>query len=346
MADIETKEKEPVANEPNTNAAPPVDPVKQKEKKNFIKKIIIFAAILVTFLFLVNPSWLFFLPIEWRNSMKSAWNGIFGGDVSQVTNLVTLNWISLFKIVVIVLLLIIVYTVLKYILSKIQPKTGKGRSLLSMGKSFLTWVVAIVGIIWGLAAIGVNLSTIFASVGIVALVVGFAAESLIEDIVTGIFLVFEDEFNVGDIIEYNGFRGTVTSIGIRVTCIQDPAGNIKVVNNSDIRNVLNRSKNSSAAICEIPISYAADIEETEKVLIDVIETLPEKYPDVFPTKPSYLGVNSFEASSVNLKFVARVDEANIYKAARLMNREMKIGMDKAGIEIPFQQVVIHDAKGE
>ncbi len=149
MADIETKEKEPVANEPNTNAAPPVDPVKQKEKKNFIKKIIIFAAILVTFLFLVNPSWLFFLPIEWRNSMKSAWNGIFGGDVSQVTNLVTLNWISLFKIVVIVLLLIIVYTVLKYILSKIQPKTGKGRSLLSMGKSFLTWVVAIVGIIWG-----------------------------------------------------------------------------------------------------------------------------------------------------------------------------------------------------
>ena len=100
MADIETKEKEPVANEPNTNAAPPVDPVKQKEKKNFIKKIIIFAAILVTFLFLVNPSWLFFLPIEWRNSMKSAWNGIFGGDVSQVTNLVTLNWISLFKIAI------------------------------------------------------------------------------------------------------------------------------------------------------------------------------------------------------------------------------------------------------
>ena len=61
MADIETKEKEPVANEPNTNAAPPVDPVKQKEKKNFIKKIIIFAAILVTFLFLVNSSWLLWI---------------------------------------------------------------------------------------------------------------------------------------------------------------------------------------------------------------------------------------------------------------------------------------------
>ncbi|MBR4769283.1 MAG: mechanosensitive ion channel [Lachnospiraceae bacterium] len=324
------------------------EPEKTTKKKapNYLKRLIIFAVILVVFLFLVNPSWLFFLPSGVRESMQNAWAGIFGGDTNQITNIIQFNWISIFRIVVIVLLLIIVNAVLKFIFSKINPKGGKGKSLLSMVKSFTTWLLAIVGVIWGLAAIGVNLSTIFASVGIVALVVGFAAESLIEDIVTGIFLVFEDEFNVGDIIEYNGFRGTVISIGIRVTCIQDPAGNIKVVNNSDIRNVLNRSKNTSAAVCEIPISYAANLEETEKVLTAIIESLPEKYPDVFPTVPTYLGVNSFESSSVNLKFVAKVNEADIYKAQRLMNREMKIGMDKAGVEIPFTQVVIHDSKGE
>ena len=319
---------------------------KERKTPNYIKRIIIFAVILVVFLFLVNPQWLFFLPQDWRDAMSKAWGDFFGGSTEQVTRVVQFNWINILKVVVVVLLMLILNWVIKFILSKIKPKSGKGKSILSMAKSFSTWMLAIVGVVWGLAAIGVNVSTIFASVGIIALVVGFAAQSLIEDIVTGIFLVFEDEFNVGDIIEFNGFRGTVTSIGIRVTSIEDPAGNIKVVNNSDIRNILNRSKNSSAAICEIPISYAADVEETEKVLLEICNSLPETYPDVFPTAPTYLGVNSFEASSVNLKFVAKVDEKNIYKAARLMNREMKIGMDKAGIEIPFQQVVIHDAKEE
>lgn len=319
---------------------------KAKKAPNYLKRLIVFGIILVVLLFLMNPSWLFFLPAGVREAMQNAWNDMFGGDTAEIAKVIRFNWISIFRIIVIALFIILINAVLKFVLSKIKPKSGKGRSLLSMAKSFSTWLLAIVAVIWSLAAIGVNLSTIFASVGIVALIVGFAAESLIEDIVTGVFLVFEDEFNVGDIIEFNGFRGTVVSIGIRVTSIQDPGGNIKVVNNSDIRNVLNRSKNNSAAICEIPISYAADVEETEKVLQGIIETLPEKYPDVFPTVPIYLGVNSFEASSVNLKYVAKVDEANIYKAARLMNREMKIGMDKAGIEIPFQQVVIHDAKGE
>lgn len=316
----------------------------KKKKPNYVIRIIIFAVALILFLFLVNPQWLFFLPQSARDAMSGVWRDMFGGDTNQVTNVIQFNWISIFKLLVIALFVLLCNWILKFVLSKINPKSGKGKSLLSMVKSFSTWMLAIIAIIWSLAAIGVNVSTIFASVGIVALVVGFAAQSLIEDIVTGVFLVFEDEFNVGDIIEFNGFRGTVTSIGIRVTCIQDPAGNIKVVNNSDIKNILNRSKNSSAAICEIPISYAADVEETEKVLLDICQTLPEKYPDVFPAAPTYLGVNSFEASSVNLKFVAKVDETNIYKAARLMNREMKIGMDKAGIEIPFQQVVIHEAE--
>ena len=238
--------------------------------------------------------------------------------------------------------------ILKYllhlILDAIHPKKPKAASILSMVKSFSGYAITLIGIIWGLSAIGINLSTIFASIGIVALIIGFAAESLIEDIVVGIFLVFEDDFNVGDIIEFNGFRGTVISIGVRVTCIQDPGGNIKLVNNSDMRNVLNRSRTDSNAICDIPISYAANLAETEAVLQRLAEQMPAKYPDLFLATPRYMGVQALDASSVNLRFVAKVKEQDIYTGARTMYREFKIGMDEAGIEIPFQQVVVHKAE--
>ena len=286
---------------------------------------------------------MFFLPASWREAMKNGYNSLFG-DVDQIKRVLNIQWVRIFKVIVIVLFMMIVKLVLKIVMEKIKPKTPKGASIYSMVKSFSGYAIALILLIWCLSAIGINLSTIFASIGIVALIIGFAAESLIEDVVTGLFLVFEDEFNVGDIIEYNGFRGTVTNIGVRVTSIQDPGGNIKLVNNSDMRNILNRSRTNSNAVCDVPVSYAANLADTETALKAIAASLPEKYPEVFRTEPEYLGVQTLDASSVNLRFIAKVSEGDIYKAARLMNREFKIGMDEAGIEIPFQQVVVH--KGE
>ena len=325
----------------NQQTAPQPAASETKERKSSpLKKIIILAIVLCVILLITNPSLMFFLPEAWRDSLKEVYGGLFG-DVDQITRVVRINWISLFKVVIIVLLLMIVKAVLKLVLEKIKPKTAKGASVLSMIRSFSGYAIVLIGLIWCLSAIGINLSTIFASIGIVALIVGFAAESLIEDVVTGLFLVFEDEFNVGDIIEYNGFRGTVTNIGVRVTSIQDPGGNIKLVNNSDLRNVLNRSRTNSNAICDIPISYGANLAETEEVLKGIAAAIPARYPGIFKSAPAYLGVQALDASSVNLRFIAKVDESEIYNAARIMFREFKIGMDEAGVEIPFQQVVVH-----
>ena len=257
-----------------TPSSSPEKTEKKEKKQNPWKRIIILVVILLLILLLTNPSLMFFLPASWREGMKSAYSGLFG-DVDQITKVVRINWISLFKVVVIILLMMIIKGVLKLILEKIKPKTAKGASVISMLRSFNGYAIALIGLVWCLSAIGINLSTIFASIGIVALVIGFAAESLIEDVVTGLFLVFEDEFNVGDIIEYNGFRGTVTNIGVRVTSIQDPGGNIKLVNNSDLRNVLNRSRTQSNAVCDIPISYAADLAQTEEILKSIAAKMPE-----------------------------------------------------------------------
>ncbi|MBQ4382491.1 MAG: mechanosensitive ion channel family protein [Oscillospiraceae bacterium] len=309
-----------------------------------MKKILFIGIALILFLFLTNPAMLPFLPQEMKDNIRNVWSGLFGGNVEQISSTITLNWVTIFQVIAIILMMTLLWNIIKLITDHLHPKSGKGKSILSMIDSFSIYAIVIITIIWCLGAIGINLSTIFASIGIVALIIGFAAESLIEDVITGLFLVFEDEFNVGDVIEYNGFRGTVTNIGVRVTCIQDAGGNIKIVNNSDIRNILNRSKAHSVAICDAPISYDANLEEAEKVLDGILAELPGKYPDVFDVKPSYLGVQSLDASSVNLRVSAPVTEANVFKAARLMNREIKIGLDKAHIEIPFQQVVVHQAK--
>ncbi len=322
------------------NAAQPAPKAHKLDKHNPWRKVIILAVILVLVLLITNPSLMFFLPASWREAMKNGYNSLFG-DVDQIKRVLNIQWVRIFKVIVIVLFMMIVKLILKIVMEKIKPKTPKGASIYSMVKSFSGYAIALILLIWCLSAIGINLSTIFASIGIVALIIGFAAESLIEDVVTGLFLVFEDEFNVGDIIEYNGFRGTVTNIGVRVTSIQDPGGNIKLVNNSDMRNILNRSRTNSNAVCDVPVSYAANLADTETALKAIAASLPEKYPEVFRTEPEYLGVQTLDASSVNLRFIAKVSEGDIYKAARLMNREFKIGMDEAGIEIPFQQVVVH-----
>ena len=307
-----------------------------------LKKLIVLVVAFILILVATNPSILFFLSEEAKDAVREGYNSLFG-DVDQITGVVRINWVSIFKIIIIILVMLIVQVLMKLILDNVKPKTSKGASIISMLKSFGGYAVVVIGVIWGLSAIGINLSTIFASIGIVALIIGFAAESLIEDIVVGIFLVFEDEFNVGDIIEYNGFRGTVTSIGVRLTSIEDAGGNVKLVNNSDLRNILNRSRTHSNAICDIPISYGADLAATEEVLKGIAEKMPGKYPDLFREAPQYMGVQALDASSVNLRFMAKVHEKDIYTGARTMYREFKIGMDEANIEIPFQQVVVHHA---
>ena len=149
---------------------------------------------------------------------------------------------------------------------------------------------------------------------------------------------------MGDIIEVSGFRGTVESIGIRTTAIRDVGNNVKIINNSDLRNILNRSTADSFAVTTVSVSYGAELERVEKVIAELLPGIKEKYPDIFVAVPKYSGVQELGESGVQLKFVAEVEEKNVFSAPRIMNREIKIAFDKAGIEIPFNQIVVHQAK--
>ena len=328
--------------ENNVQAAAP----EKKEKAPlgvYAKRVIRYAVALVLFLVITNPSVLFFLPEGTRENLRNIWSQVFG-NVEGIKEAVRIDFVAIFKIIAIVLMLLLLVNLVRLIISKLTPKTGKGHSIVSMIGSFVTYAAVLLGIIMVLSSLGVNMSTIFASIGIVALIIGFAAESLIADLITGVFLVFEDEFNVGDIVEINGFRGTVTSIGMRVTTVTDMGGNMKVINNSGIKDVLNRSKAASKAVCDAPVAYSENLENAEKVLNAILDKIPEKYPEKFKKRPEYIGVQELDSSSVNLRVVAEVDEKDVFSAARILNREIKIGLDAAGVEIPFPQVVVHQAK--
>ena len=154
-------------------------------------------------------------------------------------------------------------------------------------------------------------------------------------------MLFENQYNVGDIVEVNGFRGTVINIGIRTTSIADPGDNVKIVNNSDMRNILNRSDRVSRSISEIAIPYATDLEKLEEEIPVLMDKIYEKRKGVFKAAPVYMGVQELAESSVILKFIVNVDERDIYAGARLLNRDLLLGFRSLGVECPFPQVDVH-----
>ena len=238
----------------------------------------------------------------------------------------------------------IIYSILNFILQFRASKSAHDQTVATLLTGLIRYLAVIIAFIWGLSILGVNTTAVLAGAGIIGLIIGFGAQSLIEDIITGLFIIFEGQYKIGDIIILDDFRGVVRCIGVRTTTIEDVGGNLKIVNNSDIRNLQNRSAKKSVAVCNVAVAYDTDLRKLEKV---VSEALPKMYKgneDLYLSAPRYLGVEELGDSGINVKFVADVKEEKIFDAQRKLRRDVKILFDEAGITIPFPQVVIHNGK--
>lgn len=267
--------------------------------------------------------------------------GIFYG-MEGFTEMIKINPEAILKLVIVIAFLASLNFLIQACMGFFKGKTGRTKTLATVISSLVKYGIVLVAFCWGLTILGVNVSTIFASVGIVALILGFGAESLVADVVTGVFILFENQFNVGDIIEVDGFRGTVETMGIRTIGIKDAGSNIKIINNSDLKNIINRSQKSSVAISQIAVSYGTDLEELEKKMPEMLTEIKNKNTDIFTDTITYLGVEELADSGVVLKFVADVKEKDIFAGRRRLNKELKCAFDKAHIEIPFPQLDIHN----
>ena len=294
----------------------------EQEGKNNLKKVLINAALLIVVAVLGFAT------------------GLIRLDELGAT--FSVSGASVLKLAVMVFGVLLVENLTVFVTGSIKPKSHRARSVVSLISSLAKYVAFIVILCWGLAILGVNIGTIIASVGILALIVGFSAESLIADVVTGTFMLLENQYNVGDIVEVNGFRGTVTSIGIRTTCITDTGDNVKIINNSEMKNILNRSDNPSRAVSDIAIPYDTDIEKLEETLPKLLEEIYNAHTDIMQKTPQYLGIQNLGDSGILLRFVVEVSEKNIFSAARILNRDLLLGFRKIGVECPFPQMDIHN----
>ena len=230
------------------------------------------------------------------------------------------------------------------LLAKVTFESKKTITVTLLLLNLLKWIVAIASVFIIMGAWGADTTLMLASAGVLTLIIGLGSQALVQDILAGIFIVFEGDFQVGDIVIIDGWRGEVKAIGIRTTKLVDAGGNIKIVNNSDIRSIVNQTQELSVAKCYVGISYGDRIEKVEKIIADNLPAIKEKIPAIVEG-PFYKGVSELADSSVNLLFVAKCKETDIYQVQRDLNREIKIVFDDNNINIPFPQVTVSYDEG-
>ena len=316
----------------------------RKKKKASAGRIIGVVVIILILLLVCFPDLCFFLSAPQKEALKLFNQTYLGKYIPMRTETGGFDFMRLVALVLMIAGCWAVYRIVMWIMSKIQLKSRHAETIKGLIANLIRYGIVIFAIIYGLNLLGADILTVIASLGILALIIGFGAQSLIEDIFAGLFILFEGRFYVGDIISVDGFRGEVKSIGIVSTQIADAGGNIRIINNSDIRVLTNLSEVSSVAVSIVSIAYGADLLKAEKVITDMLQTLPQRYPQYYPIPPRYVGVETLNESSVDLKVIADVEEANIYMARRVLNRELKLALDAGGIEIPFPQVVVWQGK--
>ena len=240
----------------------------------------------------------------------------------------------------VVFIVYIIGKVVQIILAKALSGSNKGITAAKLINSFIKYAVAIIAVLAVLSAAGVDTTTLVASAGILSLVIGLGAQSLIADIIAGLFTIFEGEYQVGDIVVVDGWRGTVEEIGIRSTRVVDAGGNTKIINNSEIKTVINQTQHLSVVSTTISIEYGENLPKVELIIRDNIDRIKASIPQIVEG-PFYKGVTALGPSSVDLLFMSNCKEEDYFPVSRAMNRELKLLFDEYGINIPFPQVVVN-----
>jgi moderate conductance mechanosensitive channel len=214
--------------------------------------------------------------------------------------------------------------------------------------SVAIWTVAILMI---LGEFRVELGPLIAGAGILGIALGFGSQKLVQDFLAGIFMILEDQFGVGDIIDAGEATGVVEAIGLRTTRVRDVHGTMWHIPNGTIARVGNFSQEWSRALLDVPVAYATDLGHSSEVIERVACELAQEgnWAEKFVEPPEVWGVQDFGSNEIAIRLVMKVVPAQQWAVEREMRRRLKDAFDKEGIEIPFpQRTVWHryeDGKG-
>lgn len=224
--------------------------------------------------------------------------------------------------------------------SALRVSERREATLIKLLENTITYVVYFIAIMMALSVFHIDVKALLAGAGIVGLAIGFGAQSLVKDIITGFFIIFEDQFSVGDQVRIGTYEGVVEEIGLRTTKIKGFTGEVNIIPNGSIVDVTNFSINNSKAIVDVSIAYQGDINRAEKVIQELIEKLPEQYEDIVGV-PELLGVQNIQAAEVTIRVVAETLPTKHHAIARILRKEIKNVLDENGIESPVPKLVMY-----
>lgn len=251
------------------------------------------------------------------------------------------------------LIYIFIGVVLYFVISGVIKRVSNFKVLKSKGadkrkvtiveliNNIIKYVIAIIVIMAILGVYGINTTSIIASLGVVGVVIGLAFQDIVKDFLAGIFIIFDNEYAVGDWVEINGFKGEVISLGLKTTKIKSYTGEVKILSNSSFTEVTNYNLADDTIFLLLPVSYDVDIDKLEEVLIDISKQVKE----IKGVKNmSLLGIDSFDDSSMKYAVSIECVPMSQYGIKRSVLKIIKKEFDKNKIVIPYNQLDIHIEK--
>lgn len=230
-------------------------------------------------------------------------------------------------------------------LTKLQINDRRMNTLSEILKKVVKYILVFIGIVVSLDLFNINTTSIIATAGIGGLAIGFGAQSLVKDIITGFFILLEDQYAVGDYVKIGGLEGIVEELGVRVTKLRDFTGELHIIPNSNVQIVTNRTRGAMRALVKISIAYEEDIERAIKVLEKVSEDLAKSNDNIIEG-PTVLGVTEFGGSDVVLTVVAKTKPMEQWAVERALRKSIKEAFNREDIEIPYSKIVVVDGGKE
>ena len=244
----------------------------------------------------------------------------------------------------------IFYKILTYFFTKIlhyknlnNKNKKRVNTTLSIINNCLKYIIIFLTILIILNSFGINVSSILAGLGIVAAVLTLAFQDLAKDFIAGISIVMEDQFEIGDNVMINGFRGDVIEMGLKTTRIRDYKGAVQIIANHTVTEVVNYSLNPSLAEITISVDYKNDLDKVEQVIRETMTKIDATYENL-KGKTELWGVETVDQNSVTYKIVVKTKSNSDFTVERNMRRDFQEALLKANIKLPQTHMEVHNGK--
>lgn len=222
------------------------------------------------------------------------------------------------------------------------------RTIGSVLRNVVTWSIVAVTIVLVLSELNFSVTALIASAGVLGAALGFGAQSLVKDMLNGLFMVFEDQLGVGDIVSLQSTQGpvegVVESVGVRVTQVRDVNGTLYFVRNGEIVTVGNKSQGWARVIIDLPAPYTSDVEAVEQTMLETAQTMADdpRWKRKVLEKPEIWGIESISAEALVIRLVMKVRGPEQWEVARELRLRLKLALDDLGVSLPALNRVVMD----